>query len=96
LLDPRMGEAAITELVDFSLPTLSKIAKSDIELEMATDSLKLIVAGKGTKAPLYWLGLLPVPRFGRQWMANVSTARTEIDSKEFLKDLSDVVFSRPA
>lgn len=91
MLDPRMGSVAIAELVEFSGPTLRKIAKSNVDMEKATRSLALIKAGKGTKTPLIWLGLVAVPTSGRQWMADAKTARFTIDREEYLSDLQSVI-----
>lgn len=91
MLDPRMGSVAIAELVEFSGPTLRKIAKSNVEMEKATRSLVLIKAGKGTKTPLFYLGLAPVPTSGRQWMADARTARFTIDAQDYLAELQSVI-----
>lgn len=71
--------------IDFAMPTLRKIAQTTIPMERAIASLKTL--GKGTFAPLYQLRLKAVPRFGRQWMANVTTARFEIDAEAYLAEL---------
>jgi hypothetical protein len=91
ILDPRMGSVAVAELVEFSCPTLRKIAKSNVEMDRATRSLVLIKAGKGTKTPLIWLGLVAVPTSGRQWMADAKTARFTIDAQDYLAELQSAI-----
>jgi hypothetical protein len=84
MLDSRMGEASLEYEMSAVETTLKKIGSSDIPMGRALQSLKLIIAGKGLKAPLIWLGLAPVPAMGSQWMGNASTGRFRIDRDEYM------------
>lgn len=82
MLDSRMGEAAFEYEMNSVEKTLKKLAGSKVELDKAIQSLKLI--SKGSKAPLIWLGLVPVPTMGSQWMGNASTGRFQIEREEYM------------
>ena len=80
ILAPLWNEESNESMYEISKRQVNKLTRCKSPMRVIKPLLK-ITSKFGLNAPLYVLGLEKMPKYGMQWMGNISRGRYEIDAE---------------